>query len=714
MILLAGAVALPTQPMAAQDDATEPVPPAEVAREENAEGVQVGGTEIRIRVPGTEVLVRDDPDDPRHVPPPVIYGEELCPATKVAGQFEPAQGVWQDDPTFEDRSGKQITRVSATSWHAELPMVTGRKSLLFGIERAVGGSEPRRNEIFVKGEASGVPVPVFFRFTLAQGGATRTIYESEILGEVPIGGPCGPTPTSFHVVLEARDGIPREFTFEFERDGEYTLTAELMTGPGRPTGIRIDVTGRSVTTDRPSLAFRPIALLSGSLAPDIRERLEAAARSLRVTSALSIPDYFPVTNVPLTTGLFPFKDQSSLLVHVEEGRRMLISEVVERLDWQLQKLAALDLSRELQVGALMGGFDRVVAILSDQDHELLKRWVKGERDDAAWAEEKVVFLNLEKAIDPYTVAHEIAHTLAFLYSSPQMLDECGTDYHNEGQFAANGHQITADGEPGRLRRDRSPHLMGPLSQPTTEFVLVEGQMIVYSEDRRSDIWIEQCTYRHLLEVLSGGVPDPPIVLIQGFLGRGSGGAVGALMPVYEFDAVEDLPADGPGSFAIVLRDAAGAMLARHAWEPIWSVPDLEAERDALAFAFRLRRPDALARIELEGPQGVLDTRDLSASRPEVTIRSPGPGEPVRVDGSTVRVEWSGADADGDPLVYTVLYSSNGGETWLDVAFETPEASVLVPVDPEAPADAHRILVRATDGGRSSDALQTLHPVVGGS
>ena len=36
-----------------------------------------------------------------------------------------------------------------------------------------------------------------------------------------------------------------------------------------------------------------------------------------------------------------------------------------------------------------------------------------------------------------------------------------------------------------------------------------------------------------------------------------------------------------------------------------------------------------------------------------------------------------ADADGDPLVYTVLYSANGGETWMDVAFETPPSRELL-------------------------------------
>jgi hypothetical protein len=73
------------------------------------------------------------------------------------------------------------------------------------------------------------------------------------------------------------------------------------------------------------------------------------------------------------------------------------------------------------------------------------------------------------------------------------------------------------------------------------------------------------------------------------------------------------------------------------------------------------------------------------------------------------VEWKGADADGDPLLYTVLYSSDAGRTWMDVEVETDATSVVVPIDPEAPEDAHRVLVRVTDGGRSSDASTSLVP-----
>jgi hypothetical protein len=708
-MLIVGAMALAT-PLAAQDPAK---PPAEVAGGQKAPGVQRGGAEIRVQVGGTQTLVRGEPDDPRDTRPPEIYGEELCPATDVRGQFEPVQGVWQDDLTFTDRPGKQITRLSPTSWGAELPMVTGRKTALFGIDHAVGGAEPRRDEIFVKGEASGALVPVFFRFTLEQPGSVEVVYESEIVGQVPIGGPCGPTPVPFEVILPASDGVPRQFTFEFRRDGEYTLTAELVTGDGRPTGIAVSVVGQSRRTHAPSLAFRPVALLASSLESSSRAGLEAAAREIRVESALRIPDLYPVVNAPLRTEVFPLKDQSGLLDRREGRRRRPIDEVAEKLGSELEKVAVEELVRELQVGGLMSGFDRVVAIVSRPDHELLKRWLGTPINSVAWAaSQKVVFLDRETGINVYTVAHEVAHTLNYLYSSPEMQTECTLDYHNVDDDYGHGHQLTDEGLPSRRRRDYSPSMMGP-ARESTSFALVDGILIV-DQAPETNVWIEQCTYWHLLWILSSSPPDPPVVLIQGFAGRGADGFAGAILPLYEFESVTDIPSEeGEGGWAIVLKDASGAILSRHVWEPVWRIPHLEVERNLVSFAFRLLRPPALARVELQGPDGVVDAVDLSASAPRVTILRPAAGETAPLEEGAVRVEWSGTDADDDPLLYTVFYSGNGGETWMDVAFETDATSVLVPIDPEAPAHAHRVLVRATDGGRSADALLTLSLPEGG-
>jgi hypothetical protein len=304
---------------------------------------------------------------------------------------------------------------------------------------------------------------------------------------------------------------------------------------------------------------------------------------------------------------------------------------------------------------------------------------------------KVLYVNIDQAGDPWSVAHEIIHTLPWDWSDGQvkwMPVECALHYHGTADGIAHGHQITEEGVPGRSRRDGSLPVMGSQA---------EGK------------WITQCTYRHLIEVLSAGMVDPRVVLVQGFVARHDGRTAGVFLPFYDLDGFVDLPPDGTGTWAIVLRDATGDVLARHAWEPQWRIPDVDVDRSLVAFAFRLPWIDGIARVDLEGPGGPLDSRILSATAPSVTITSPAAGAAAPVGDGRIRAEWTGADADGDSLLYTVLYSSDGGTRWMDVVVETEETSVLVPLDPEAPRDAHRVLVRATDGGRSGDAIVSFRP-----
>ena len=674
----------------AEAEAARGMTPSEVAQGDSAPGVQAGGTEIRLRVDGTpETLVRDDPDDQRDAPSPPVYGEEICPTGNVRGQFEPAQGVWQDDPTFPDRPGKQIVRLSPVLWRAELPMVTGRRTLLFGIQRAPG-AEPRRDEIFIRGEATGTDrIPVKFRFTVKQTGGQRVVYESEIVKEIPIGGPCRPgAVVPFEVPIDVHDGVPPSpVSFAFDEDGEYLIEAELVTPDGRPTGIKVGVLGRSVTTYAPSIAFRIAGILGSTLDPQFLPELEEKARTVRNLSSRRLPDYLPVRNERLKTRLFPVLDRSDLLdVFARQPTfRELRAAYGEGF---LEKAIREELMRQMQVDGLMTGYDRLVVLMGAGDIQLL--WAGSFHQDAylnaaAFApSQKVVFVNLDWYGDHLTVAHELIHTFPYSFASPQMLAECGIDYHNVATMrVGHGHRIMYGPDDFRQRMDNSRAIMGP----------------AYSTK-----WITQCTYRHVLEYLSRGQPDPRVILVQGFVGRTREGDKGLLLPFYDLDGVEDLPRDGAGGWSIVLRDAEGNVLARHAWEPQWQLPDTDVERDLVAFAFRLLRPQGLARVDLEGPAGRLASKALSATPPEVAIRAPAANVAADIEGGRVRVEWTGSDVDGDSLLFTVLYSPDAGATWMDVLFESPDTSVLAPIDSEAPAGAHRVLVRATDGSRSADAV----------
>ena len=69
---------------------------------------------------------------------------------------------------------------------------------------------------------------------------------------------------------------------------------------------------------------------------------------------------------------------------------------------------------------------------------------------------------------------------------------------------------------------------------------------------------------------------------------------------------------------------------------------------------------------------------------------------------TVTVEWAGDDADGDDLLYSVLYSPDEGETWLTLSFEQTDTTFDVLVD--TTAAVHTVRVVATDGARSAEDM----------
>ena len=63
---------------------------------------------------------------------------------------------------------------------------------------------------------------------------------------------------------------------------------------------------------------------------------------------------------------------------------------------------------------------------------------------------------------------------------------------------------------------------------------------------------------------------------------------------------------------------------------------------------------------------VLDQRRVSANAPTVQITSPA-GAATWPAGSTQTITWTGNDADGDALIYSLLYSNDGGANWVFLA-----------------------------------------------
>ena len=152
-----------------------------------------------------------------------------------------------------------------------------------------------------------------------------------------------------------------------------------------------------------------------------------------------------------------------------------------------------------------------------------------------------------------------------------------------------------------------------------------------------------------------------------------------------------------GAYTLSLLDGSGLVVGTTRFD----VPT--PTHGAATGVFRASLPwaDAARSLVLSKDDTVLARRERSAHAPAVVITSPTPAQ--RADRDIV-LTWTATDADGDALLATVLYSSDGGESgwstlamWLDAASVTVESTRLEP----GPNPTFRVVV--SDGFDQADA-----------
>jgi hypothetical protein len=307
--------------------------------------------------------------------------------------------------------------------------------------------------------------------------------------------------------------------------------------------------------------------------------LDPAARKLAADSAKYLPDMFPLKPGGLPTQADALKD------FAKED----IPSTWFAYRRQDQLLALVQ--DHLGAGAFLTGAGRAVALMSTPDFEMLVgKGIAGfaptgtftAGDTGATLSYKVMLMPIKS--DVSTVGHELVHTLPGLWSSSEMVAECGIDYHNKDGSLANGLRLVVGGAPGRRNKDRSKPLMGPdygasdedLTAPLTgdgksERMVMNPQTGQMENRFLFQQWITQCTYRHLANVLQTP-PDPPMLLVRGYVGRRGGEYAASLNAFYDLMGSEDLPKDYVGDFAIVLKDTGGRSMATYKFAPEWAIP----------------------------------------------------------------------------------------------------------------------------------------------
>jgi uncharacterized repeat protein (TIGR01451 family) len=181
-------------------------------------------------------------------------------------------------------------------------------------------------------------------------------------------------------------------------------------------------------------------------------------------------------------------------------------------------------------------------------------------------------------------------------------------------------------------------------------------------------------------------------VVRGNVGLFDGTA--ALLPFATLPQTESPDAMPSGDYFLRLRNAGGALMSETAFAPADMDP-VGPDPGIGSFLIGVPADPAIRRVEIVHGGMVIASRDASANAPVVQVTAPNGGE--MFSGPTVTLNWTGNDADGDPLTYVVQYSPDNGTTWTTLGADLAATSVDVPRS-SLPASAQGLLrVLATDG-----------------
>jgi hypothetical protein len=160
-----------------------------------------------------------------------------------------------------------------------------------------------------------------------------------------------------------------------------------------------------------------------------------------------------------------------------------------------------------------------------------------------------------------------------------------------------------------------------------------------------------------------------------------------LEPLFVIPSARELePRDEQNArYAIVLRSGNGQELARYPFTAkelsrCEHVPPGQPDPGPTPALFMIDElvpfRDGTDSVEIWFSQAFpLEQVSAGSGRPQVRITVPIPGE--RLEGETVGVAWTASDTDGDPLVFLLQYSPDGGSSWRTVAFDIRDNFVAI-------------------------------------
>ncbi|MDO8627863.1 MAG: hypothetical protein Q7K42_05330, partial [Candidatus Diapherotrites archaeon] len=582
--------------------------------------------------------------------------EDKCKVYDVKAGFQTVQRVFQDEvlpesvlaeypQAAEKWNNLEKSKSAENVYTGKIDMVKGLNTWIFGLHTSLG-REPNsenRKTVVIKGKTNCTEyVPVKAVFSVNQAGSKEIVYEisqeSGVFSSgniVPLKGKPGPEKEFTLELLPYSSFSMSDRPFTFKNVGEYRVDLEIL--PSTPDAdaeenskrIKSSFFGKVIETKGLNLCISPAFIEPFGDDGAIQKKLTQAVRDFEFDADPSVNASFPVKDWPkIKTNNFVY----DLTKEWSNSNGFFTSSVSAYSNFK----NALNETYEATV-KLSGSCDRMIFILSDEQVEKIMPSKGTAKTYGMAVGSKIIILRAtpDFKIEAGNLKHELIHTLPYLWSSDKIEEECGFNYHNGDFKIANG--ITYTG------------------------VLLEYKN--FSDFMGVGSLFSQCTYKHLLGVLQNP-PDPKVIMVRGNISKNS--QEGKLLPFYKFDSTFDLNGSEKGDWAIVLKDSKKNEIGRYNFSPVWQVhSETDEELSELSFNYRIPDNSEIAYVELHGSKGLLDTKTLSQTKPVLYVNP----EVTKKENGNAFVKWTADDKDGDELMYSVLYSTDYGNTLNAVLFE---------------------------------------------
>lgn len=185
-----------------------------------------------------------------------------------------------------------------------------------------------------------------------------------------------------------------------------------------------------------------------------------------------------------------------------------------------------------------------------------------------------------------------------------------------------------------------------------------------------------------------------VLHVSGFVRTDGGEAVLAFLQ--RSDRVPDPPASRDAPYRVELRNDAGGLLGAAAFD----LDEADAEAGWAWFDVALPMPGEADRVVVMRGQEEIAARDASAAAPEVRFTAPTAGARLS---DREEIRWEGSDADGDGLLYSLLYSPTGEKPWRLFSLPSSRTAATLDIDDLEPGPQPTFRVIATDGFHESSA-----------